>query len=63
VFPDDEDGGYVAKIRELPGCLTQADTWDELLVMVEEAKRAWIESALEFPDEIPEPERLKIPQP
>jgi len=33
IIPDEDDGGYVARIRELPGCITQADTWDELLQM------------------------------
>ena len=37
VIPDEEDGGYVARIRELPGCLTQAETWEELLEMIEDA--------------------------
>ncbi len=50
-----EEGGYVARIRELPGCLTQADSWEELLPMIEDAKRAWLESALEHDDPIPEP--------
>lgn len=55
IIPDEDDGGYVARVRELPGCLTQADTWEELLQMVEDAKRLWIESALEYGDPIPEP--------
>lgn len=59
IFPDEEDGGYVARIRELPGCLTQADTWEELQLMIEDAKRAWLEVALEYGDEIPEPERIQ----
>jgi antitoxin HicB len=25
VIPDVEDGGWVIKIKELPGCMTQAD--------------------------------------
>lgn len=55
IIPDEEDGGYVARVRELSGCLTQADTWDELLMMIEDAKRAWLESALDHGDPIPEP--------
>jgi len=27
IIPDEDEGGYVARISELPGCLTQADTW------------------------------------
>ncbi len=46
----DESEGYTsqfARVEELPGCMTQADTFDELGEMIEDAKRAWIESALE----------------
>jgi predicted RNase H-like HicB family nuclease len=55
IIPDDEDGGYVARIRELSGCITQADSWDELSIMLEDAKRLWLESALAHNDPIPEP--------
>ncbi|MBC7870733.1 MAG: type II toxin-antitoxin system HicB family antitoxin [Chitinophagaceae bacterium] len=55
IIPDEEDGGYVARIRELSGCLTQADTWEELLEMIADAKQLWLESALEHGDLIPEP--------
>lgn len=55
IIPDEDDGGYVARVRELPGCITQADTWDELILMIEDAKRAWLESALAHHDSIPEP--------
>jgi hypothetical protein len=41
IIPDVEDGGYVARIKELPGCLTQADTWEELPQMIDEAKAGW----------------------
>jgi antitoxin HicB len=55
IIPDEEDGGYVARIRELPGCLTQADTWEELSLLIEDAKRLWLESAIAHNGPIPEP--------
>ena len=55
IVPDTEDGGYVAWIKELEGCITQADTWDELLSMIDDAKRLWLEVALEQGRTIPEP--------
>ncbi len=55
VFPDKEDGGFVARIKELRGCITQAETWSELYIMLEDAKRAWLESALKHNFPIPEP--------
>ena len=55
VIPDKEEGGFVARVRELPGCLTQADTWEELLAMIEDAKHIWLEGALEDGQQIPKP--------
>lgn len=61
VIRDESDGytGWFAKVRELPGCMTQADTFDELGAMIEDAKRAWIESALEDGAEIPLPRKME----
>lgn len=50
----DEDG-YLATVAELPGCMTAAETWDELDEMIREAIAAWIESALEHGDPVPSP--------
>lgn len=49
------EGGYVAKIAELPGCLTQGDTLDDAIKMIEDAKAGWIDIALQDGREIPEP--------
>ena len=56
VIRDESDGlpGYVARVTELPGCLTQADDFEELGEMVEEAMRLWIETALEDGQDIPQ---------
>jgi antitoxin HicB len=55
IIPDMDDGGYVARVKELRGCITQAETWDELHEMIEEAKAGWLEVALEYGHPIPEP--------
>ncbi len=55
IIPDVDDGGYVARIRELPGCMTQAETWAELLAMIQEAKELWLEVAVDKGFTIPEP--------
>lgn len=52
---DEENPGWVAKIKELPGCLTQADTFEELEGMIQDAMHSWIEVALEDGIPIPEP--------
>lgn len=48
-----EEGGYVAYIPDLPGCITQGETKEEVIAMLDDAKHAWIECALEAGDVIP----------
>jgi antitoxin HicB len=52
---DEENPGWVARVVELNGCITQADTFEELGEMIEDAMRVWIEVALEDDLPIPEP--------
>ena len=47
--------GWFARIIEWPGCMTQADTFQELGDMIQDAIRAWVETAIEENQEIPEP--------
>ncbi len=47
--------GYFARVPDLPGCMTWADTFEELGPMIEDAMRSWIEVELEDGDPIPEP--------
>jgi antitoxin HicB len=54
VYPA-EEGGYVGEIEELPGCMTQAETLEELSERIENARRAWIQLAYENGMEIPSP--------
>lgn len=58
VYPEPE-GGYVAQIKDLPGCLTQVETPDEVISNIEEARELWIETAYEFGDDIPLPKTGK----
>jgi predicted RNase H-like HicB family nuclease len=54
VYPQPE-GGYVAMIKDLPGCITQGETPDEIMANIEEARQLWIETVYEHGDEIPLP--------
>ncbi len=54
-----EDGGYFARIKELEGCMTEGDTLEEVLKLLEDAKKAWLETALEEGIEIPLPESMR----
>lgn len=51
----DPNGGYVAEIKDLPGCITQGETSEEVLEEIEDARVLWIETAYEHGDEIPLP--------
>ncbi len=57
VFRDVTDGqpGWVARVAELSGCITQGDSFTELEEMIRDAMRGWIEAALEMGIPIPEP--------
>lgn len=52
----DDGGGWLAEIPLLKGCITDGDSQLEALEMIEDAKRAWLEVALENNEAIPEPE-------
>ena len=55
VTVDPDYGGYVIDFPDLPGCVTQAETLDEIPHMAEDARAGWIESAFEQGLEIPLP--------
>jgi antitoxin HicB len=59
VIPD--DGAWFVQIKELSGCMTEVDSWDEILPAIEEAKQLWIEVALERGRAIPEPAGIPHP--
>ena len=54
-----DGGGYFAKVVELPGCMTQADTFTEIAEMINDAMTLWIESALEDGETIPLPKSIE----
>lgn len=56
LIPDPDEGGYVASYPELPGCLTVGETEADAMKNAEDAKRAWLEAALEDGSKIPEPQ-------
>lgn len=43
----DPEGGYVAEVKELPGCLSQGESLEEVMENIEEARQLWIEIAYE----------------
>ena len=55
IIPDTLEGGYGARYPELPGCITTAESLDEIIANAEDAKRVWLEAALATGNDIPEP--------
>jgi antitoxin HicB len=55
----DPDGGYVAEIEELPGCMTQAETLDEVFKAIEDARQVWINGTYEMGQDIPLPRDME----
>jgi antitoxin HicB len=51
----DPDGGYVVRFPDLPGCITQVETLDELASAADEARTLWIETEYELGRDIPLP--------
>ena len=51
----DAEEGWFVQVKELRGCMSQGETREEALAMIQEAMEAWLEVALEDKLPIPEP--------
>lgn len=51
----DKNGVWFASIPLLKGCMTQGDSREDALLMLDEAKELWLETALAEGMSIPEP--------
>ena len=47
ITPDLDEGGFVARYPELPGCITVCDSMEEIAEYAEDAKREWLAAALD----------------
>ena len=56
VIRRDDEGDFVARIDELPGCSAHGGSKEEAIENLDEAQRLWVEEALENKEAIPEPE-------
>ncbi len=56
---DKEEGGFVVSYPDLPGCITCGETIESALANAKDAKRIWLEAALEDGIEIDEPNSLE----
>ena len=54
ILEKDDDGGYVAIVPALPGCVSQGDTREEVIENIREAAELYIEDCIENGDPIPQ---------
>jgi predicted RNase H-like HicB family nuclease len=54
LFPDHEDGGWVAEVPSLPGCISQGETREEAIANVRDAIETWIDGAAQVGMTIPD---------
>lgn len=49
-----EEGGYTASISDLPGCLSEGDTFEQALAMIQDAMEGWLTVAAKHGDPVPD---------
>lgn len=59
IVEDKDEGGFVVSYPDLPGCITCGDTIESAVENVLNAKREWLEAAIEEGIEIHEPDSLE----
>ena len=55
---DSDEGGFVASYPDLPGCISCGETVEAAAANAQDAKRAWLEAAMEDGIAIREPDSL-----
>ena len=58
IVPDMDEGGFVISYPDLPGCLSSGETVEQAIANAADAKKAWLEAAIEDGITIPEPDSL-----
>ena len=56
IIPDTEEGGFIASYPDLPGCISCGDTVESAAANALDAKKAWLEAAIEDGIDIREPD-------
>ena len=59
IVEDKDEGGFVISFPELPGCITCGETVESAVANALDAKKAWLEAAMEDGIEIHEPDSLE----
>jgi predicted RNase H-like HicB family nuclease len=58
-LPLEEGGGFVARVPDLPGCMSDGETPQEALANVLSAMDDWMDEAVRLGQHVPEPTRLR----
>lgn len=53
LVPDTRDGGFVAYVPVIPGCVTQGETIDDALEMAADAAAALLADAIDRGEDVP----------
>ncbi len=59
IVEDKDESGFVVSYPELPGCITCGETIEAAVANAQDAKKAWLEAALEQGIKIQEPDDLE----
>ena len=59
IVEDKDEGGFVVSYPDLPGCITCGETIETAVANAMDAKKTWIEAALEEGIEINDPDNLE----
>jgi predicted RNase H-like HicB family nuclease len=59
-LPEQEGGGFIAVVPDLPGCISDGETPEEALAHVQDAIGNWIEEARALGRNIPPPSRHHV---
>ena len=55
IIEDKDEGGYALSCPELPGCITCAETLEQGIAMLEDAKKSWFTACIKDRIHISEP--------
>ena len=59
IVEDKDEGGFVVSYPDLPGCITSGETIETAVANAADAKKVWLEAALEEGIPIQEPDSLE----
>lgn len=60
VVEDKNEGGFVVSFPDLPGCFTCGETIEKAIMNALDAKKVWLEAAIEEGIDVQEPNRYEV---